>query len=125
MKKVLVGLCLVIIIFIIVVLKYIGNVNTLGNINQKITEAKKGTGSSISFNCEKGDNLKIKYTSTVEKGKLILTLTNLSKDVEKRFEIESSCKNEVKEINIDKGGEYELFTEYNNFIGKYKISAYK
>lgn len=66
MKKVIVGLCLVIIVFIILVLKYSGDVNTVGNITQNITEVKTGVGSSVSFNCEKGEKLKIKYTSTVE-----------------------------------------------------------
>ena len=93
----------------------------LGNMYHKCTDSHTGY-NNISFDGEKGDELKIIFTSDITDGTLDIVLYNSSGNEIYRLD---KAKRLKTFITLDNTDTYTMKSEYNGFVGKYKVKVYR
>jgi len=93
----------------------------LGNMYHECTDAHTGY-NNISFDGQKDDQLKIKFTSDIKDGTVNIVLYDSSGN---EVYILDTEKNSSTSLTLDKTDTYTMKSEYNSFVGKYKVKVYR
>ncbi len=120
MKRKGIAICCICVVAVILVAGVWTKPKTLGNISRNVSELSSST-SMVSFTAEAGDKIKLSFSSEIEKGTLGITLCdskgNVIKELEQAKELES-----IHVLDYD--DTYILVAKYDDFAGKFKITAY-
>ena len=110
---------LLIALAMIILFSFVGCSSQLGVINGTISKINSSS-SSVTFYGKDGQNIEVKYTSSVKEGTLILNLTDNDGVIVETFEAGVSSS---KTIRLSKDDKYILSVTYENFTGSYQIKA--
>ncbi|MBQ3559098.1 MAG: hypothetical protein IJA07_06285 [Agathobacter sp.] len=112
---------LVIVAIIVLAVYFANRPMSLGNIQQKYTEATTNI-SKISFSGKEGERIKFSFRSNVKSGNLEITLKdsagNIVYELDKARELETF-------YSFEKTDTYTLQAKYTDFVGEYKINVYE
>lgn len=112
---------ILLVIAVIVLAVNISMPEYLGNMYHDCTDPHTGY-NNISFDGEKGDTIKINFTSDITNGTLDIVLYDSSGNEVYRPD---SSKNLKTSFTLDKTDTYTMKSEYNSFVGKYKTKIYR
>ncbi|MBO5208247.1 MAG: hypothetical protein J6B68_02765 [Lachnospiraceae bacterium] len=92
----------------------------LGNMKRNFLEPTTAS-SEVSFYADSGTQVKISFSSRIEKGTLNIVLydsqENIVKELDQARELETYAVLEKEDV-------YTLVAEYNDFEGKFKVAVY-
>lgn len=112
---------ILLVVAVIVVAVNIFSPEYIGNMYHDCTDPHTGY-NTISFDGEKNDTLKIIFTSDITDGDLDIVLYNSSGNEVYRLDHSQKLKTFC---TLDSTDTYTMKSEYNGFVGKYKVKVYR
>lgn len=94
---------------------------SLGNINHNSSEPETSA-SSVTFAGGAGDEIKLSLVSDVKSGALNITVYDSTGNAVKELD---KATESVTFMTLDSSGIYTLTAEYTDFVGSFRIAAYK